>query len=191
MHWKAVWDKEPWILSQTALSSSSSSYTQLWHLQKSLNFPHLYNCNPINSALWDFMMIKWDSAYENAWWTLKSSRVSFHFQPLPPFEERHIYSHHPTVRHSTKMDNKYSACVDQVPNLGTLDILCWAILCCGVYPVHCKIFSSMPGQSWQPEMSPDTAKGGTFIPEGQNCPSLKNTCVDNGDIQMKRFIPWL
>lgn len=54
---------------------------------------------------------------------------------------------------------------DKSPNLGTLGIVGLFVFCCGCWPMHCKMFSSilasihwMPGarpfQLWQPKMSP-------------------------------------
>lgn len=72
-------------------------HTQVCHLQKWLRFPHLYDGkNTVSpTLLWDFMMVKWNSAYENAWLSSKFIMCIISFSG-------------PATRHSYRLTTQHS-----------------------------------------------------------------------------------
>lgn len=66
---------------------------------------------------------------------------------------------HPPSLFSQKMDGlTLEASIYRFLTLGTADILSWIILGGGGWPVHCSVFSSIPGLCLLLTYSPDIAK---------------------------------
>lgn len=100
------------------------------------------------------MVVKWDSAYENAWWTLNSLWISFHFQSLLPFEGWHTYSHHPKVRHSSNIYQALCRSVSQpwcCSHFGLNNSLLWEAVLCAI---GCLLAASLASTHLMPVRPP-------------------------------------